>query len=234
MVFFFLGDLRSALIVVLTIPLALLGAVTCLSLTGQTLNLMTLGGLALAVGILVDEATVTVENIHRHQESGKPKRLAILEASLEISFPKLLILLCILMVFVPSFFMSGLPRAMFQPLAMAVGFAMIISFLLSQTFVPVISAWLLSNRLSQHNNGKTFPDAAKIPGTHCRLDGMETPDNDNIYFDSCRIVGESVCFNWNRNFSTGRQWSISIQAQIKTRNTYGAHGRCNQRSADAH
>ncbi|HNR06009.1 MAG TPA: efflux RND transporter permease subunit [Saprospiraceae bacterium] len=156
MVLFFLKDLRSAFIVVLTIPLALLGAVTGLSITGQTLNLMTLGGLALAVGILVDEATVTVENIHRHQESGKPKRRAILEASLEISFPKLLILLCILMVFVPSFFMSGLPKAMFQPLAMAVGFAMIISFLLSQTFVPVISAWLLNNRLSQHHNGKAF------------------------------------------------------------------------------
>lgn len=156
MVFLFLGDLRSAIIVVLTIPLALLGAVTGLWLTGQTLNLMTLGGLALAVGILVDEATVTIENIHRHQELGKPKRLAILEASLEISFPKLLILLCILMVFVPSFFMSGLPRAMFQPLAMAVGFAMIISFLLSQTFVPVISAWLLSERFSQPRSGKTF------------------------------------------------------------------------------
>lgn len=156
MVFLFLGDLRSAIIVVLTIPLALLGAVTGLWLTGQTLNLMTLGGLALAVGILVDEATVTIENIHRHQELGKPKRLAILEASLEISFPKLLILLCILMVFVPSFFMSGLPRAMFQPLAMAVGFAMIISFLLSQTFVPVISAWLLSERFSQPRSGKAF------------------------------------------------------------------------------
>lgn len=156
MVFLFLGDLRSAIIVVLTIPLALLGAVTGLWLTGQTLNLMTLGGLALAVGILVDEATVTIENIHRHQELGKPKRLAILEASLEISFPKLLILLCILMVFVPSFFMSGLPRAMFQPLAMAVGFAMIISFLLSQTFVPVISAWLLKERFSPHRSGKTF------------------------------------------------------------------------------
>lgn len=145
MVLLFLGDARSALIVVLTIPIALLGAVALLSMFGQTLNLMTLGGLALAVGILVDEATVTVENIHRHLEMGKAKRRAILDAALEISFPKLLILLCILMVFLPSFFMSGLPRAMFQPLSMAVGFAMVVSFLLSQTFVPVISGWLLKN-----------------------------------------------------------------------------------------
>ncbi|MDO8367376.1 MAG: efflux RND transporter permease subunit, partial [Saprospiraceae bacterium] len=156
MVWLFLGDLRSAFIVMLTIPIALLGAVTFLFMSGQTLNLMTLGGLALAVGILVDEATVTVENIHRHLEMGKAKRRAILDASLEISLPKLLILLCILTVFVPSFFMSGLPRAMFQPLSTAVGFAMVISFLLSQTLVPVVSAWVLPNTLrhSQNDSGK--------------------------------------------------------------------------------
>ncbi|HRI61954.1 MAG TPA: efflux RND transporter permease subunit, partial [Saprospiraceae bacterium] len=148
-VLLFLGDLRSAGIVVLMIPVALLGAVACLSMTGQTLNLMTLGGLSLAVGILVDEATVTVENIHRHLEMGKTKHRAILDASLEISFPKLLILLCILMVFVPSFFMSGLSKAMFQPLSMAVGFAMVVSFLLSQTLVPVLSGWLLKTGTGQ-------------------------------------------------------------------------------------
>lgn len=155
-VWLFLGDLRSAFIVMLTIPVALLGAVTFLFMSGQTLNLMTLGGLALAVGILVDEATVTVENIHRHLEMGKAKRRAILDASLEISLPKLLILLCILTVFVPSFFMSGLPRAMFQPLSMAVGFAMIVSFLLSQTLVPVVSGWVLPNTLghSQKASGR--------------------------------------------------------------------------------
>lgn len=145
MVLLFLRDTRSALIVVMTIPLALLSAVICLNLFGQTINIMTLGGLALAIGILVDEATVTIENIHRHLETGQPKSTAILEACKEIAVPKFLILLCILAVFVPAFFMSGIPKAMFLPLTLAVGFAMIASFLLSQTFVPVISSWILKD-----------------------------------------------------------------------------------------
>jgi multidrug efflux pump subunit AcrB len=143
MVLFFLGDRRSALIVVFMIPLALLSSLVCLYLFGQTINIMTLGGLALAVGILVDEATVTVENIHHHLELGKAKARAIADACKEIARPKLLILLSILAVFVPSLFMSGVPRGMFIPLSMAVGFAMIASFLLSQTFLPVISNILL-------------------------------------------------------------------------------------------
>lgn len=143
MVLLFLGDKRSALIVVITIPLAILTAIVCLYLTGQTINIMTLGGLALSVGILVDEATVTIENIHRHLEMGKPKARAILDACKEIALPKLLILISILAVFVPSFFMSGTPRAMFIPLSLAVGFAMIASFLLSQSLVPITSNWLL-------------------------------------------------------------------------------------------
>ncbi len=145
MVLLFLRDSRSALIVVLTIPLALLMASVFLYLTGQSVNIMTLGGLALAVGILVDEATVTIENIHRHQESGKSKARAIADASREIARPKLLILLSVLAVFVPSLFMTGVPKAMFVPLSLAVGFAMISSFILSQTFVPVISNWLLKD-----------------------------------------------------------------------------------------
>ncbi|MEZ5042138.1 MAG: efflux RND transporter permease subunit [Saprospiraceae bacterium] len=154
MVLLFLGDRPSALIVILTIPLAILSAVVCLYLTGQTLNVMTLGGLALAIGILVDESTVTVENIHRHQEMGKPKARAILDASKEIALPKLLILISILAVFVPSFFMSGTPRAMFLPLTLAVGFAMIASFLLSQTMVPILSNWFLKDHVSQKKDGK--------------------------------------------------------------------------------
>ncbi|HEV3325971.1 MAG TPA: efflux RND transporter permease subunit [Puia sp.] len=142
-VLLFLRDRRSALIVIMTIPLALLSASTFLYLFGQTINIMTLGGLALSVGILVDEATVTIENIHRHQEMGKEKGRAIADACMEIAGPKLLILLSILAVFVPAIFMNGVPRAMFLPLSMAVGFAMIASFLLSQTFVPVVSNWIL-------------------------------------------------------------------------------------------
>ncbi|MDZ7606178.1 MAG: efflux RND transporter permease subunit [Cyclobacteriaceae bacterium] len=122
---------------------------TLLFLAGQTINIMTLGGLALAVGILVDEGTVTIENIHRHQEMGKAKARAIMDACKEIVWPKLLILLCILSVFVPSLFMTGVPRGMFLPLSLAVGFAMIASFFLSNTFVPVMANWMLKDKLSE-------------------------------------------------------------------------------------
>src|SRR5258708_3686588 len=154
MVLLFLGDRRSALIVMMTIPLALLSAATLLYLTGQTINIMTLGGLALSVGILVDEATVTIENIHRHMETGKDKARAIADACKEIAGPKLLILLSILAVFVPAIFMNGIPRAMFLPLSLAVGFAMIASFLLSQTFVPVVSNWMLPH----HGKSREEPE----------------------------------------------------------------------------
>lgn len=154
MVWLFLGDRRSALIVITTIPLALLSAAILLFLSGQTVNIMTLGGLALSVGILVDEATVTIENIHRHQEKGKNKARAIADACREIAAPKLLILLSILAVFVPSLFMSGVPKAMFLPLSLAVGFAMIASFLLSQTFVPVAGNWWLKDQ--QQRSGAGF------------------------------------------------------------------------------
>lgn len=150
MVLLFLGDRRSALIIVLTIPLALLTGATFLFLAGQTINIMTLGGLALAVGILVDEGTVTIENIHRHQELGKPKVRAILDACKEMVWPKLLILLCILAVFVPALFMTGVPRGMFLPLSLSVGFAIIASFFLSNTFVPVMANWILKDKVSEH------------------------------------------------------------------------------------
>lgn len=145
MVLLFLGDRRGALIVILTIPIALLSSVILLDMAGQTINIMTLGGLALAVGILVDEATVTIENIHRHLEQGKKTAKAILDGCREIVTPKLLILLSILSVFVPSLFMSGVPRGMFLPMSLAVGFAMIASFLLSMTFVPVMAVWIMKN-----------------------------------------------------------------------------------------
>ncbi|GGI23373.1 efflux RND transporter permease subunit [Pedobacter mendelii] len=156
MVLLFLGDRRGALIVVMTIPLALLCSATVLYLFGQTINIMTLGGLALSVGILVDEATVTIENIHRHLEMGKDKRQAIADACKEIATPKLLILLSILAVFVPSLFMNGVPRAMFMPLSLAVGFAMIASFFLSQTFVPVLSNWMMKGHLPQSSSNNRF------------------------------------------------------------------------------
>lgn len=145
MVFLFLRDWRSVIIVVVTIPISLLSAVILLNLFGQTINIMTLSGLALAVGILVDQATVTIENVHQHLEMKKPKALAIWDACKEIALPELLILLSILAVFAPAFVMSGIPKSMFLPLSLAVGFAMIASFLLSQTFVPVLSNWLMKH-----------------------------------------------------------------------------------------
>ena len=148
-VLLFLRDWRSSLVVIITIPVSVLSAILGLKLAGQTINIMTLSGLALAIGILVDEATVTIENIHQHLEMGKTKRQAVLDACLEISFAKLLILLCILAVFAPSFVMTGVPRAMFLPLSMAIGFAMIVAFLSSQTLVPVISVWLLKTEKFQ-------------------------------------------------------------------------------------
>ncbi len=143
MVLLFLRDVRSAFIVVVTIPFALLAALVGLWLTGQTVNIMTLGGLALAIGILVDEATVAIENIHTHLARGESRSHAVLEAARETAVPRLLAMLSILAVFVPSFFMVGVTRALFVPLSLAVGFAMLASYTLSSTLVPVLSAWLL-------------------------------------------------------------------------------------------
>jgi multidrug efflux pump subunit AcrB len=143
MVLLFLGDRRGALIVVLTIPTSIIAGVLFLYLCGQTINIMTLSGLALAIGILVDESTVTIENIHQHLALGKPKALAIWDACKEIAFPKLLILLCILAVFAPAFTMTGIPGSLFLPLAMAIAFSMITSYFLAQTFVPIMANWLM-------------------------------------------------------------------------------------------
>ncbi len=143
MVLLFLRDWRSAIIVVATIPFALLTAVVALWGAGQTVNIMTLGGLALAVGILVDESTVMIENIHNHLGQGHGRAVAVLEASKEVQLPRMLAMLCILAVFVPSFFMTGVSRSLFVPLSLAVGFAMAASYLLSSTLVPVLSTWML-------------------------------------------------------------------------------------------
>ena len=146
MVLLFLRDRRSALIVVLSIPLSLLTGITILYLAKQTINIMTLGGLALSVGILVDMSTVIIENIHQHLERGKSKARAILDGCTEVAGPLLLILLSILAVFTPALFMSGVPKGMFMPLSLSVGFALIASFVLSLTFVPVAANWLLTNQ----------------------------------------------------------------------------------------
>jgi multidrug efflux pump subunit AcrB len=157
MVVLFLGDLRGALIVILTIPTSIISGVLFLQLFGQTINIMTLSGLSLAIGILVDESTVTIENIHQHMAMGKPKALAIWDACKEIAFPKLLILFCILAVFAPAFSMKGIPGSLFLPLALAIGFSMITSYLLSQTFVPVMANWLMKDHAKEHPEIKYDP-----------------------------------------------------------------------------
>jgi multidrug efflux pump subunit AcrB len=151
MVLLFLGSWRTAAVVVLTIPFALLASVVALWMAGQTINIMTLGGLALAVGILVDEATVAVENIHAHLARGTPIARAVIDASREVIGPRWLAMLAVVAVFVPSFFMTGVSRALFVPLSLAVGFAMVASFLLSSSLVPVLSVWWL----------RSHPDAVR-------------------------------------------------------------------------
>src|SRR5437870_2385312 len=143
MVLMFLRDWRSSLIVITTIPFALLGAVIWLWAAGQTINIMTLGGLALAVGVLVDEATVEIENIHTHMAGGLSRARSVVDAARKTAIPRLLAMLCILSVFVPSFFMVGVGQQLFIPLSLAVGFAMVSSYILSSTLVPVLATWVM-------------------------------------------------------------------------------------------
>jgi multidrug efflux pump subunit AcrB len=201
-VLLFLRDWRSSLIVIITIPVSILSAVLFLKLAGQTINIMTLSGLALAIGILVDEATVTIENIHQHLEMGKTKRQAVLDACLEISFAKLLILLCILAVFAPSFVMTGVPRAMFLPLSLSIGAAMIVSFLASQTLVPVISVWLLKAEKFQYHHkdnhahaGMALDQEEQKQIDEHRVEEVEHP-HDNNFFERLKMKLHSRLTKW--------------------------------------
>ena len=144
MILLFLGSWRSTLIIAVSIPLSILTSVITLSLLGETINIMTLGGLALAVGILVDDATVEVENINRNLDMGKPVIQAILDGAQQIAVPALVSTLCICIVFLPMFLLGGVARYLFVPLAEAVIFAMLASYLLSRTLVPTIARYLLS------------------------------------------------------------------------------------------
>ncbi len=143
MILLFLGSWRSTLIIAISIPLSILTSIIILSLIGETINIMTLGGLALAVGILVDDATVTIENIERYLEEGHDLESAILEGASQISVPALVSTLCICIVFLPMFFLSGVARFLFVPLAEAVVFAMLASYFLSRTLVPTLAMYLL-------------------------------------------------------------------------------------------
>src|SRR5947208_2126801 len=149
MILLFLGNWKSTLIIAISIPLSILVSILCLSALGQTLNLMTLGGLALAVGILVDDATVEIENIHRNLAMKKPMVRAILDGASQIAVPAFVSTLCICIVFVPIFFLSGTARFLFQPLAMAVIFAMLASYFLSRTVVPTMVRFLMRGHMEE-------------------------------------------------------------------------------------
>jgi len=145
MILLFIGSWRSTVIIALSIPLAVLSSIAILSALGETINLMTLGGLSLAVGILVDDATVEIENVHRQMAMGKPLTQAILDGAEEIALPALVSTLCICIVFVPMFFLSGVARYLFVPLAEAVVFAMLASYVLSRTIIPTMVQWFYRN-----------------------------------------------------------------------------------------
>ena len=161
MILLFLRDWRSVIVVVLNIPLALMGSMFGLWLTGNTINIMSLGGMALAIGILVDEATVTVENIHVQMESTDNLATAVLHGSLQTAVPRLLALLCILSVFIPAFIMTDPLRSLFIPLTMGVGFAMISSYLLSSTFVPIMCVYLLKHESHEGEEAGFFSKVIK-------------------------------------------------------------------------
>jgi multidrug efflux pump subunit AcrB len=175
MLLLFLRDWRSSLIVVVIIPFALLTAVVALWAVGQTINIMTLGGLALAVGVLVDDGTVLLENIHVHVarrsrmwgstvSRGATVARAVVDASGEVAIPRLLAMACILAVFIPSFFMTGAARSLFVPLALAVGFSIGAAYLLFSTLIPILSVWLLRSHGQVQHEG--------VPASHDHVDGQ--------------------------------------------------------------
>lgn len=145
MILLFLGSWRSTFIIALSIPLSVLCSIAILSALGETINLMTLGGMALAVGILVDDATVAIENIHRHMASGQPLDESIIKGSQEIAVPAFVSTLCICIVFVPMFFLTGVAHYLFVPLAEAVVFAILASYVISRTLVPTLVMWFYRN-----------------------------------------------------------------------------------------
>jgi CzcA family heavy metal efflux pump len=162
MILLFLGSWRSTVIIAVSIPLSILTSVIVLSMLGETINIMTLGGLALAVGILVDDATVTIENIERNFEGGKDLHNGILDGAAQIAVPALVSTLCICIVFLPMFFLTGVPRYLFVPLAEAVVFAMLASYVLSRTLVPTMAMYLLRAH-SQHPEGHAGPPPSRNP-----------------------------------------------------------------------
>jgi multidrug efflux pump subunit AcrB len=193
MILLFLRDLRSVVVVVFNIPMALLGSLCGLWLTGNTINIMTLGGLALAIGILVDEATVEIENIHVQMGRTPSLSRAVLNGNHITAVPRLLALLCVLSVFIPAFLMAEPVRSLFLPLALAVGFAMISSYLLSSTIVPVLSVWLL-----KHHGG---PETEK-------QEARETHESRRKFSSSFSFARVQAAFGAAVGWLVGWRWLV--------------------------
>ena len=214
MILLFLQDLRSVIVVVVTIPLALLGALLGLWLTNNTVNIMSLGGLALSIGILVDTSTVVIENVHVQMEQTRNVAIAVLQASRETAVPIMLALLCVLSVFVPAFIMADPLRSLFMPLTLAVGFAMIASFFLSTTFVPGLCVYLLKHHETDRNKqtffNRTREGFAKLVTYLVRLRCWWS-----VYMPAfrCWSCWSSAC-NLARNFS--RNSIGTIRAAVST------------------
>ncbi|MBS0284580.1 MAG: efflux RND transporter permease subunit [Proteobacteria bacterium] len=199
MILLFLGSWRSTVIIATSIPLAILAAIAGLAAAGQTLNIMTLGGLALAVGILVDDATVTIENINWHLEQGKPVRQSILDGAQQIVGPAFVSLLCICIAFLPMFFLPGVAGFLFAPMAMAVVFAMIASFVLSRTLVPTMGNYLLRDHATPHT--------AEVMATHDARAGRPQTRNPLRRFQH----------GFETRFERVRAWYVELLAFALTR-----------------
>ncbi len=188
MILIFLRDLRSAIVVVTNIPLALTGSLVGLWLTGNTINIMSLGGMALAIGILVDEATVTIENTHVQMQKTSNLATAVLAAAKETAVPRLLALLCILSVFIPAFVMKNPLRSLFLPLTLGVAFAMISSYVLSSTLVPILSVYLLKHKKQGESQGgilqKLTSGYSKLVHKFVGARGVVVP----AYLAACAVV----------------------------------------------
>ncbi len=209
MILLFLGNWRSTLVVATSIPLSILCSIIVLGALGETLNIMTLGGLALAVGILVDDATVELENIHRNLAMGKPMVRAILDGAMQIAVPAFVSTLSICIVFVPIFFLSGTAKYLFQPLATAVIFAMLASYLLSRTVVPTMVKFLMRGHMEEidtslartlDENGRTRSPSA--PGAHEGDDSAQKPDAS--VFARIREFFSGIHEHFNRGFEKAR------------------------------
>lgn len=206
MILIFLGSLRSTLIITISIPLSILGSLTIISALGETINIMTLGGLALAVGILVDDATVAIENINWNLEQGKEVEEAILDGAQQIAIPALVSTLCISIVFVPMFFLGGVAQYLFVPMAEAVIFAMMISYLLSRTLIPTLAKYLLQ----KHNANQEINDQSRFSRLHHQFekkfesfrdyysDLLKNALENSVYFAGILLafVISSIVFLW--------------------------------------